>query len=207
MWELVQSKIDACRQCECLGVPYIRVPKDSKRHPPYPPPNPTRLLFVGVAPPWGGDYFWDESKSDRVRRRLFTALEQATGERFSNVRAFWEAGYFIVPGVKCPSEGCDKDHLPHPKAIANCAVHLRAELSACRPQRILALGACAMRSVAESLELQIPRQVNEFRKRIWLANLVDIQVPVCGTYFVGNDRHKGFSHIVGDIRRITNTST
>lgn len=48
------QKIDGCHLCELEGVPRLRVPVGAKFHPPVPPPRPTRLLFVAVAPPWGG---------------------------------------------------------------------------------------------------------------------------------------------------------
>jgi uracil-DNA glycosylase len=121
-------------------VAYLRVPAGSKRHPPYSPSEATRILFISVAPPWGGDYFWDETKPDKVRQGLFTALCRATGENFSSVSEFQSAGYFLVPGVKCPSEENNKDHLPHARAINHCSSHLVAEMRISRPERILALG-------------------------------------------------------------------
>src|SRR5437588_6088634 len=87
-WHESQTQIDSCRRCDQDAVPYLVVPDGLKRHPPYPPPEPTQLLFVSVAPPQGGDYFWDESKGDKVREGLFSALAKATGQRFKTVREF-----------------------------------------------------------------------------------------------------------------------
>lgn len=201
-WPLVQTQIDNCRRCEQEAVRYLVVPSGQKRHPPYPPPVPTRLLFVSVAPPWGGDYFWDESKHDKVREGLFSALATATGQQFNSVRAFREAGYFLIPGVKCPSQKCGKDHEPSAMAIKNCASHLVGEIGLSHAERILALGREPMKSVSHALELEFPGMVHEYRRKLLWGRIAGHLVPVAGTYFPGNNRHKGFAKIAEDIKWI-----
>ena len=202
IWTVAQSQIDSCRRCEDAGVAYLRVPAGSKRHPPYSPPEGTRIFFVSVAPPWGGDYFWDETKPDKVRQGLFTALYRATGENFSSASDFQSAGYFLVPGVKCPSEENNKDHLPHARAVNNCSSHLVAEMRISRPERILALGQSAMKAVSKALNFKVPPTVRKINGKIWWANLNEGFVPVAGTYFPGNNRHRSFDSIVDSIRLI-----
>jgi uracil-DNA glycosylase len=137
-WVVVQDEIEACRRCEQLRVPYLRVPAGSKRHPPLPPPTPTKLLFVSVAPPWGGDYFWDETRPDSVRSGLFEALAPDR-ECIATCRDFWSAHYYLVAGVKCPSARGSRDQRPAQRARAECASHLRRELEAVRPSEFLRL--------------------------------------------------------------------
>lgn len=201
-WLESQIKIDTCRRCEEASVPYVQVPPNNKRHPTYFPPVPTRILFVSVAPPWGGDYFWDETKPDRVREGLFEALLRATGKTLDSVMAFHSAGYFLVPGVKCPSRVGNKDHLPHVKAIANCTRHLGSEMQIARPRRILALGMPAMKAVALTCGLKIPSRVEEICRSLWWTKLDEYLVPVLGTYFPGNKRHQGFDRIPESINAL-----
>ena len=201
-WVESQIKIDGCRRCEEASVPNVQVPSENKRHPAYPPPLPTRIFFVSVAPPWGGAYFWDETKSDRVREGLFRALYSATGEDFLSVDDFYRAGYFLVPGVKCPSQIENKDCLPHAAAISNCTHHLHSEMLIASPKRILALGLSAMKAVSLTCGLKIPAKVDEICQNLWWARFDDFLVPIAGTYFPGNNRHRGFNRIQESIRSL-----
>lgn len=201
-WVESQIKIDGCRRCEEASVPYVQVPPENKRHPTYPPPLSTRIFFVSVAPPWGGDYFWDETKSDRVREGLFRALYSATGEKFLSVGDFYRAGYFLVPGVKCPSQIGNKDCLPHAAAITNCTHHLQSEMLIARPKRILALGLSAMKAVSQTCGFKIPAKVDEICQNLWWASFDGLLVPIAGTYFPGNNRHRGFERIQESIRSL-----
>ncbi len=198
-WHEAQNRVDHCRCCDERCVPYLKVPVGPKRHPPYPPQQSTRLFFVSVAPPYGGSYFWDETRQDDVREGLFLAIAEASGQRFASVPEFLDAGYFLVPGVKCPSEKDGNDHKPSIKAIKNCTSHLSVELEICRAERLLAFGGDPMKSVSIALEFKAPRLVREYRRKLWWRQIGGHWIPAAGTYFPGNNRHQGFQEIVGDI--------
>jgi len=207
-WETIQNEIEQCRRCEEAKVPYLEVP-EKKRHPSFPPPQPTRLLFISVAPPCGGSYFWDDTRPDGLRKGLLEALNEVlkkTGQRISDLSEFREQGFFLVPAVKCPSCENGKDHHPASEAVKNCAEFLRKECEILSPERILALGKIPMRSVSEAFNIKIPPRVERFREKPFWVTHGDREIPLAGTYFPGNKRHRGFEYIVQDIREILSKS-
>ena len=187
-------------------MPNLRVPCGEKRKPKWKPVRPVRLYFVSVAPPWGGAYFWDETGRDAVREGLFTALRESLTEEVSNCRRFWEMRFFLTPAVKCPSAIDDRDHQPSGLAVRHCANFLRDELLAAEPERILALGRVPFHSLCSIFDIDAPKKVAEFRTRTWWVKLGARKIPLSGTYFPGNNRHKGFSAIVQDIGKILKLS-
>jgi uracil-DNA glycosylase len=201
-WQAIQAGIRTCRHCEEKAVPHLRVPCGDKRSPPWAPLGPVRLYFVSVAPPWGGAYFWDESGRDAVREGLFTALRKPLGVPVRNCRQFRDLRLFLTPAVKCPSSKNGKDHAPSTSAVNNCGHFLRSELLAARAERILALGRTPFASLCDIFKLDAPREVASFRKDVWWVRLGATEVPLTGTYFPGNDRHKGFPMIGDDIGRL-----
>ena len=169
-WEIAQNEFEECRRCENDKVQYLVVP-EKKRHPSFPPPQPTRLLFISVAPPWGGSYFWDDTRPDGLRKGLFKALNEAlkkTGQSISTLSEFRDQGVFLVPAVKCPSCKNGKDHLPASTAVKNCAPFLHKECKSLSPERILALGKIPMQSVSKAFNIIIPPGVE---RRGGLGNL------------------------------------
>ena len=203
-WQSIQQTVQSCRRCEAESVAYLRVPCKEKRKPIYEPIRPIRLYFVSVAPPWGGAYFWDESKRDAVREGLFRALSAALGEEISTCRQFRDMGFFLTPAVKCPSMKDNRDHnKPQRGAVRNCADFLRDELFASEAERVLALGKVPFKTLCKIFNIRKPPQESaEFRKQIWWVQSGARKIPLSGTYFPGNNRHKGFSAIVQDIDRI-----
>jgi len=158
--------------------------------------RPVRLYFVSVAPPWGDDYFWDETKSDDVREGLFKALRSLPKPLDNDIvtcRQFRDARLCLTPAVKCPSSGDNKDAPPAPPAMANCAHFLRAELTAAGAERILALGRVAFRALCHVFGLHAPSRVAEFRKQVAWVQLDAKKVLLTGTYFPGNKRHRTYS--------------
>jgi uracil-DNA glycosylase len=200
-WAKLQSKIHSCRICEAQDIRYIRVPKAEKHYPPYAPPKPTKLFFVSVAPPFGGKYFWAEQPNG-LRRGLFDAIAQATGQLCISLSDFLAKGFFILPGVKCPSERNGFDYRPQSKAIANCSSYLRNEITLAQPERILALGCDPMQSLSIALGFKAPPRVCDYRQKFWWVQLGNRWIPVAGTYFAGNNRHRSFEKIVRDINWI-----
>jgi Uracil DNA glycosylase superfamily len=185
-------------------VEWLSVPADRKRKPPFPPPAHTRIYFISVAPPWGGAYFWDESRRDAVRQGLFHALRLAGEKSIDSCSDFVKRGFYLTPAVKCASHEDDKDHHPAPAAIANCRPFLLAELEHVMPDRILALGQTPFRALCGLFSISAPHTVRDYHDQHWSARLGSRSVIVAGTYFTGNDRHGGFSSgsIVKDIRRL-----
>jgi hypothetical protein len=164
------------------------------------------LYFVSIAPPWGGAYFWDETQRDAVREGLFKALRKPLDITVSTCGQFRDLRLFLTPAVKCPSSNDDKDHQPSGAAVKNCAHFLRSELLAAKAERILALGKVPFRALCEVFGIDAPTEVAEFRKHVAWVQLGTKQVPVSGTYFPGNNRHRGFSAIVDDIGRLLELS-
>ena len=207
-WTSIQKDIQGCRRCEEPRVPYLRVPGSEKKQPPWEPVPPVRLYFVSVAAPWGGAFFWNESARDAVRDGLFRALRKPLGTDVTTCRQFRDTRLFLTPAVKCPSakakrdQSGDNDHAPSTNAVRNCAGFLRSELNAAKPERILALGAVPFRSLCEIFSIAAPRQVSDFRGQVWWVRVGESDVPMAGTYFTGNNRHKGFDMIVEDIERL-----
>jgi len=204
-WATIQQEIQICRRCEAEDVPNLRVPCAEKRHPPWEPLRPVRLYFVSVAPPWGGDYFWGETNDDAVRKGLFKALRslpKPLENVISTCRQFRDARLFLTPAVKCPSSKANKDSKPSAFAVANCAQFARAELIASEAERILALGQVPFQALCQVFGLDTPTGVAEFRKQVAWVNLGQKKVPLMGTYFPGNNRHRGFTSIVEDIGRL-----
>jgi uracil-DNA glycosylase len=104
--------------------------------------------------------------------------------------------------VKCPSSKKGKDHPPVSAAITNCSPFLRDELLAAEPERILALGRVPFNGICKIFGIEAPKTVAQFRKRVSWIRLNGWEVPMLGTYFVGNNRHRGFSAVIEDITRL-----
>ncbi len=201
-WLAIQQTIQECRRCEVEAITYLNVPAGEKRKPLQEPVRPVRLYFVSVAPPWGGAYFWDETKRDAVREGLFTALQGAIDSEIENCERFLAKHFFLTPAVKCPSSKGNKDHKPSRLAVRNCAGFLLEELLAAEPERILALGRTPFESLRDLFKLRASVKVSEFRKRIWRVRLGKREVPLSGTYFPGNNRNNQRPLIEQDIERI-----
>ena len=202
-WQSVQQTIQSCRRCEVEAIAHLHVPSGEKRKPPQEPVSPIRLYFVSVAPPWGGAYFWDETRRDAVREGLFMALHEAIYVDIKTCEQFLDNQLFLTPAVKCPSSKNNRDRQPSPLAMRNCASFLRDELSAAKPERILALGRVPFRALCEAFSIaEPPRMLREIHGKVWWVRLGNKTVPLGGTYFPGNNRHRGFSAIVRDIKRI-----
>lgn len=136
-----------------------------------------------------------------MRNGLFDRIVHASGEHFDSVRAFRDAGYFLVPSVKCPSEKNGNDHNnPSTRARDYCCAFLRHELAIAMPERILALGKVPMDALTRAFDLgDVPPQVHDFRSRTWWVRIGDYEAPLRGTYFPGSKRHQGFDKIAEDI--------
>ena len=205
-WEDPIREIDACRLCEVEGVRRLRVPAGAKHHPPLAPPRPTRVLFVAVAPPWSGGFFWDESRDDRLRDGLLRAVTEATGEPIDSIERFRRVGFYLLPAVRCPSEESERDRPPAIEAIRNCERHLLRIVEAVSPQRIVTLGQVPLRAVSEVFGLPVPPRVSDLRGVIRRVRTGGRPIPLAATYFAGNNRHRGFGDIVRTIEQVLSTN-
>jgi uracil-DNA glycosylase len=124
----------------------------------------------------------------------------AEGEAIHSCSKFVERGFYLTPAVKCPSEADGKDHLPVAAAIAHCRPFLRAERQHAMPERVVALGEVPFKSLCRLFSVTAPRKVRDYHGRSWEVRLGDRSTLLSGTYFPGNDRHKGFNSIVTDFR-------
>ncbi len=205
-WKDPIREIDACRLCEVEEVRRIRVPAGAKHHPPLPPPRPTRILFVAVAPPWSGGFFWDESRDDRLRDGLLRAVTEATGESIDSIERFRRVGFYLLPAVRCPSEEAERERPPAIEAIRNCERHLKRIVEAVSPQRIVTLGHVPLRAVSEVFGLPVPPRVADLRGVIRRVRTGGRPIPLAATYFAGNNRHRGFGDIVRTIEQVLSTN-
>jgi hypothetical protein len=100
---------------------------------PYPddiePPDPVRVLFVGVAPPKTGRHFYTDP-SDNLRQSLFDVLEKLDGPcRTSD--DFIAHGFFLVHTAKCAIRGTTK---PNPRVSKFCtSAHWRRKVECLAP--------------------------------------------------------------------------
>lgn len=129
-WTLLQVDVEGCTRC-ATDLPDVRV-----ECPPgllYPqgiePPDPVRVLFVGVAPPENGRHFYTDP-SDNLRRGLFDVLEQL-GRPCRTVDGFIARGFFLVHTAKCAIRGTTKPDLVVARLCAS--VHLRKEIECLLP--------------------------------------------------------------------------
>jgi uracil-DNA glycosylase len=112
-------------------------------------PKNVKLLFISEAPPLNAQfYFYNEQSNDRLRTRLFGILRD-TGYEISRIKDFVDAGFFLLPTVKCPSarDGCNT--APGDRVIKLCATqHLKREITCIRPAGICLLGRTALRGLS-----------------------------------------------------------
>lgn len=201
-WSSIQESIQKCRVCEENRIPHLRVPFEKKCMPKDAPSFPIQLYFVSVAPPWGGAYFWNETKLDPVREGLFSELKEPLKRTIDNCLQFREFHFFLTPAVKCSSEKEGKDYQPLCLTVRNCSRFLKDDVFAAAPERILALGRIPFQNLCNLFNIKAPKKVPDYRKNTWWVRVGSREIPMSGTYFPGNNRHKGFPAIVEDMDKI-----
>jgi len=143
---LVERMIRECKKCRVTGKPFIehRVYKQFL-------PSRVRVLVVSESPPPGAkeDYLYNLACRDRLRVALgkaFNVNEKKVPATLMEKRVFW------TTAVKCrpPSR-------KHIEAMRrNCLSILEKEIRELRPQKIVALGTTAWRSISELGIKEIP---------------------------------------------------
>jgi len=145
-WKELQESIKRCTKCREAGLSGVRCP--DVRVPSVEPRN-VKLLFISEAPPLNTQfYFYNENSNDRLRNRLFGILRDV-GYEISTIKDFDDAGFFLLPTVKCPSarDGCNT--APRGRVIKLCAAeHLKRELACIKPDGICLLGRTALQGLS-----------------------------------------------------------
>ena len=141
-WKELQREIKRCTKCQEDGLAGVKCP--DVRVPTVVPHN-VKLLFISEAPPLNTQfYFYNEDSNDRLRNRLFSILRDV-GYDIRTIQDFDDAGFFLVPTVKCPStrDGCNT--APRGLVIKHCATkHLKREIECIMPDGIVLLGRTAL---------------------------------------------------------------
>ncbi|MBN1762315.1 MAG: uracil-DNA glycosylase family protein [Methanomicrobia archaeon] len=145
-WKELQESIKRCTKCRAAGLSGVKCP--DVRVPTVEPKN-VKLLFISEAPPLNTlFYFYNENSKDRLRNRLFGILRDM-GYEISTIKDFVDAGFFLLPTVKCPSarDGCNT--APSGRVIKLCAAqHLKREIACIRPDGICLLGRTALQGLS-----------------------------------------------------------
>lgn len=141
-WQELQRDVQRCTKCRvenCKGVrcPDGRIPTAEPRN--------TKLLFISEAPPLNTkSYFYYEDAPDRLRDRLFGILNEL-GYTISSIQDFIDAGFYLLPTVKCPSADNGRNVAPRECVIKRCAAaHLKREIEYIKPASLCLLGRTAL---------------------------------------------------------------
>ena len=142
-WTGIEARIKRCVNCNEKGFSGVRCPDDRI---PISEPRNVKLLFVSEAPPLNSRYyFYNERSNDRLRNSLFKILQCDLGYEISTLRDFNDAGFFLLPTVKCPSVRDGRNAAPAKSVIKLCAeLHLKREIEHIMPDGICLLGRTAL---------------------------------------------------------------
>jgi uracil-DNA glycosylase len=111
------------------------------------PPDPSRILFVGVAPPERARHFYTDPH-DKLRLGLFRVLA-AVGVRLTSIPDFLGQGFFLVHTAKCGIQGT---HKPNLRVSEACSQRFLArEIDLLRPSAICGLSANIVHPVLRQL--------------------------------------------------------
>jgi hypothetical protein len=130
-WNILQNQIASCFLCKA------EFPKMGVDYPPgrlYPiPPLPVTVLFVGVAPPKKGRYFFNLDHADNLREGLLAVLR---GLRWpcNNLNDFLYYGFFLVHTAKCAIKGTTKPSLRVSRFCSSR--HLKREIELLLPDGV-----------------------------------------------------------------------
>jgi hypothetical protein len=106
-WSSLQNQLASCTLCKAQ---FPKIPVDCPPGYLYPPPpQPVKILFVGVAPPEKGKHFFNQNHADNLRNGLFAVLKKS-GWPCNDLKDFLRHGFFGPHSQVCQ----ERDH----KAIA-----------------------------------------------------------------------------------------
>ncbi|NGZ09854.1 MAG: hypothetical protein CV088_10775 [Nitrospira sp. LK70] len=137
-WQALQSEVTSCVACRTA---ISELPVDCPPGLIYPhgvvPPDPLRILFIGVAPPKRGCHFYTDPH-DNLRLGLFRVLA-SIGVRLTSISDFLDQGFFLVHTATCGIQGT---HKPDHRVSEACARRFLArEIDVLCPVAICGLSA------------------------------------------------------------------
>lgn len=146
-WPQLRIAILGCGRCTALVQSRSRVVPGAGE-------IPATVAFVGLAPGrLGGDRTGIPFSGDRSGELLRRMIRRVN-----------LAGVFITNVVRCnPRDSRGRNRDPDAREIANCRIHLEAELALARPHLVVGLGRIAWRELAGREEPFAPRQRSAIR--------------------------------------------
>jgi len=132
-WGELQKMMSSCRRCE-IDLSNINVDCPPRRL--YPdgikPPNPVKVLFVGVAPPKTGNSF-HTNPSDNLWLGLSSVLRDVR-RPCATLAEFYDRGFFLVHTAKCSIRNTTSPHLEVSHLCSS--IHLGKEIDCLVPEAV-----------------------------------------------------------------------
>lgn len=132
-WDALQDMVSSCRRCE-IDLPAISV--DCPPRLLYPdgvkPPNPVRILFVGVAPP-KTEHSFHTNPSDNLWLGLSSVLQELQ-RPCATLGAFYDRGFFLLHTAKCSIKSTTSPNLE--VSLLCSSVHLGKEIDCLMPEAV-----------------------------------------------------------------------
>jgi uracil-DNA glycosylase family 4 len=206
-WHELQQNVYRCTKCNEEGCNGIRCPDGRV---PLTEPRNVKLLFISEAPPLNThSYFYYEHVPDRLRHRLFGILGEI-GYEIRSIKDFIDAGFYLLPTVKCPSAREGRNAAPRESVIKLCAAqHLKREIEYIRPDSICLLGRTALLGflwlrtrweVPEHAPHEVVKTVYEAAGKVLTVRILGKEVAVIPSYWPTR-RHRRYHEIHDHIRR------
>lgn len=209
-WNELQTEIKRCTKCKEAGISKVICP--DARVPTLEPQN-TKLLFISEAPPLNTHfYFYNERSNDQLRNRVLGILGDM-GCEISTILDFIDAGFYLLPTVKCPSARNGLNAAPSERVIKLCAsAHLKREIEHIKPAGICLLGRTALHSLLhlrnlkgvhmhEPIERGSTVTVSEVAGRVLEVAISGKAVKIIPSYWPTR-RHRKYHEISEHIRRL-----
>ncbi len=206
-WNKQQEAIKQCTKCRAKGFSKVRCP--DARAPTLEPKN-VKLLFVSEAPPLNTQfYFYNEISNDRLRNRVFGIIRDM-GYELNSIRDFNDAGFYLLPTVKCPSARDGRNTAPNARVIKLCAgQHLKREIEYIKPDGVVLLGRTALQGflrLCKLWDVHVPDSmdlgrgtVSEVAGNVLEVKILDKGVKVIPSYWPTR-RHRKYHEIGEHIR-------
>jgi uracil-DNA glycosylase family 4 len=207
-WKELQEEIKRCTKCKEEG--FYKVSCPDERIPTLEPQN-VKLLFVSEAPPLNTQfYFYNERSNDRLRNRVFEIL-RGMGFEICSIRDFVEAGFYLLPTVKCPSARNGLNAAPNESVITLCAAeHLKREIAYIKPDGVCLLGRTALQGLLhlrnlegvhmhDSIDGGTTVAVSEVAGRVLEVNISNKNIKFIPSYWPTR-RHRKYHEIGEHIR-------